>query len=195
MKRGVFWLLTAPLLVIGLLAGHAAGYRWAFPDAHERAHALAESGHAYSRYVPILVAVALTLIAAAVVSRVRLALGGNQCAETPPWLLAALPPLAFLIQEYLERWLNGGHAGLSTLWEPPVLVGLQLQIPFALLALSLARILARAADALGRALASEPQQARVDPTVAWPAAEPSLAAARIAGRGWTDRGPPLLLSS
>jgi hypothetical protein len=193
-KRAACWLLTAPLLVIGLLAGHAAGYRWTFPDAHQRAHALAESGHAYSRYVPILVAVALTLIAAVVVSRVRLALRGNHGAATPPWLLVALPPPAFLIQEYVERWLNGGHAGLATLWEPPVLIGLQLQIPFALLALSLARILARAADALGRALAPEPQQPPVEPTIAGPAVEPSLAAARVAGRGWTDRGPPLLSS-
>jgi hypothetical protein len=193
-KHAASWLLTAPLLVIGLLAGHAAGYRWTLPDAHQRAHALAQSGHGYSRYVPILVAVALTLIAAAVVSRVRLAFRGNHCAATPPWLLVALPPLAFLVQEYLERWLDGGHAGLATLWEPPVLVGLQLQIPFALLALALARFLARAADALGRALAPEPQQAPVETTVAWPAVEPSLAAARVAARGWTDRGPPLLSS-
>jgi hypothetical protein len=192
-NRGVSWLLIAPLLVIGLLAGHAAGYRWTFPDEHQRAHALAESGHAYSSYVPILVAVALTLVAAAMVSRIRLALGGNHRATTPPWLLAALPPLAFLFQEYLERWLNGGHLEFATLWEPPVLIGLQLQIPFAIVALSLARILARAADAIGRALAPEPRQIPLESTPAWPAAEPRLAATRIAGRGWTDRGPPLLL--
>jgi hypothetical protein len=186
------WLLTAPLLVVGLLAGHAVGYWWALPDAHERAHALEESGHGYWRYLPVALAVVIVLMTAALSARVLAAIRGKERRPAPPpWLLAFLPPLAFLVQEFLERWLNAGHVHLSTLWEPAVLIGLQLQIPFALLALALARVLARAAEVLGLALATAPRSVRIGFTAVWPRCTISLASARIAARGWTERGPPL----
>jgi hypothetical protein len=191
-NRWISWLLTAPLLVIGLLAGHAIGYRWALPDPHQRAHVLEESGHAYSRYLPVVVAVALTLIAAALASRVLAVIRGGRHAVAPaPFLVALMPPVAFLLQEFVERWLSAGHLHLSTLWEPAVLIGLQLQIPSALLALALAHCLARAADALGRALAPEPEALRVQLAVAWTLSLESFAPGRVTARGWTERGPPL----
>jgi hypothetical protein len=191
-KRGISWLLTAPLLTIGLLAGHAAGYRWALSDPHQRAHILEDSGHAYSAYLPVIIVVALTLIAASLITRVRAVIRGEQrSVAPPPSLLVLVLPTAFLLQEYLERWLDTGHVHLATLWEPAVLVGLQLQIPFAVLALALASVLARAADAVGRALlAAEPKAALVALELVWPSSFESLAAARIAARGWTERGPP-----
>ena len=186
------WLLTAPLLAIGLFAGHEAGYRWAVPDPHQRQHLLEASGHGYSRFLPIVIAVAATLIAASLVSRVRTAIRGeHEQAAPPPWLLAVLPPVAFLVQEFLERWLSSGHVHAATLWEPAVLIGLQLQIPFAVLALIVARVLARAADALGRALAVEPVGARLAVAVTWTSLDRSPAAARVGARGWSERGPPL----
>jgi hypothetical protein len=191
-KTAITWLLTAPLLVIGLLAGHAAGYRWALPDPHQRAHALEESGHAYSAYVPIVVAVALTLVAAALIVRIRAVVRGEQRGlAPPPWLLALLPPAAFLFQEFLERWLSTGHVHLATLWAPAVLIGLQLQIPFALLALAVARLLSRAADAIGRAIAAGLEPVRVGLSLLVPAGVGALSPARTASRGWSERGPPL----
>jgi hypothetical protein len=188
-KGAIAWLLTAPLLVFGLLAGHAAGYRWAVPDPHQRQHLLDASGHAYSRYLPIVIAVAATLLLASLAWRVRAAIAG-QTLLPPPWLLALLPPFAFLVQEYVERLLSSGHVHLDTLWAPPVLVGLQLQIPFALLALLAARLLARAADVLGQALAAAPHPIRVELAVSRHPLLQVPAPARVAARGWTDRGPP-----
>jgi hypothetical protein len=191
-KTGMAWLLTAPLLVIGLVAGHAAGYRWALPDPHQRGHALEESGHAYSAYLPIVVAVALTLVAAALIARVCAVVRGERRGlAPPPWLLALLPPAAFLLQEFVERWLSAGHVHLATLWEPAVLVGLQLQIPFALVALALARALSRAADAIGQAIAAGPEPIRLGLSLLVPTGGEALSTARTASRGWSERGPPL----
>jgi hypothetical protein len=189
-KGATSWLLTAPLLFIGLLAGHTAGYRWAVPDPHERAHALAGTGHAYGRYVPLVMAVAVVLVAAAIVSRIRTVIRGERPGPPQPWLLMLLPPLAFLVQEFLERLLSSAHVHVEMLWEPAVLIGLQLQIPFALLALAVARLLARVADALGYAFAANPRLTRVTVVAVSPGFAVSAAPARVAARGWTDRGPP-----
>jgi hypothetical protein len=185
------WLLTAPLLVIGLFAGHETGYRWAVPDPHQRAHLLEASGHEYSRYLPIVIAVAVTLIAAALAAHIRAAIRGAHRPTGPsPWLLAVLPPVAFMVEELLERWLSSGHVHPATLWEPAVLIGLQLQIPFAVLALVVAHVLARTAHALGRALAAEPVAAHLDVAITRTSLDLSPVTARVSARGWSERGPP-----
>jgi hypothetical protein len=55
MRAWFAWLIAVPLAVIGTLAGHAAGYRAAVPNAHERAHLLASTGHGYLQYAPLFV--------------------------------------------------------------------------------------------------------------------------------------------
>ena len=52
MKRQLPWLIAMPLAVVGTLAGHSVGYWAAVPDAHERAHVLAASGHGYLHVRP-----------------------------------------------------------------------------------------------------------------------------------------------
>ena len=61
MRRQLSWLIAVPLAVIGTLAGHSVGYRAAVPDAHERAHVLASSGHGYLDYAPLLLSLCVAL--------------------------------------------------------------------------------------------------------------------------------------
>jgi hypothetical protein len=143
------WTLVAPLLALATLAGHQAGYRIAVPDASARADALAHDGHGYLAYLPLITGAFVALAVLALAARAR---GGGR-STLPISVAAALPPAGFVVQETLERVLLGAHhAGVTAmLGEPAFLVGLALQLPFALLALLLARRLQRLADTIALA--------------------------------------------
>ena len=103
-----------------------------------------------------------------------------------------MPPLAFVVQEHLERFLYSGDVPWTTALEPSFLLGLALQLPFALAALLVAWLLDSVAHALGRALAESP------PSVLFPIFVPDpvriTEAPRVAGlaRGYGERAPPFL---
>jgi hypothetical protein len=189
-RRDVSWLLTTPLLIAGVLAGHSLGYRWAVSDPQARAHLLSESGHTYFSYLPLVLAVGLTMAVAALAVRVRSAARGLRVESSPPWLLALLPPIAFLAQEVLERLLATGHVHAGALLEPAVVIGLALQLPIAVIALGLAWLLAEGADAVGRTLGGRPP-AQVAGLLFSAPVVPVLTPARsVVARGWSERGPP-----
>jgi hypothetical protein len=189
-RNGLAWALTAPLLAVGVLSGHSLGYGLAVADAHERAHALEESGHAYLDHAPLLVAICLTLAATAFASRILAAARGRRAASTPAWIFAALPPLAFLAQEYLERLVHTGEVGWATVLQPPVLIGLSLQLPIALAVLSVARSLAAFADAVGRSLVPEPPRPLAALLLPCPVPVDAPLLCSVDGRGWSQRSPP-----
>jgi hypothetical protein len=139
--RRLPWLLSLPTMAGGCLAAHSVGYRLAEPSG-------AETGHGYLALAPLVLAigVALGMVAAA-----RSALTGRTHAAVSVRLFALLPPLAFTLQEHLERALHGG-AVLETVLEPPFLAGLVLQVPLALCSFLVARALLRAAEAAGALL-------------------------------------------
>ena len=109
-------------------------------------------------------------------------------------LVAAIPPLAFVLQEVLERFLHEGHVHWQLLLSGPFLYGLLAQIPFALLAAALAYALGRVAERLGAALA--PRRLRTSGTrLAHELARSVDLPLRAAlARGWAGRGPPLVAS-
>ena len=188
-RRALAWLSAFPLLVLGTLAAHGAAYRLVEPDPAERAAALAGSGHAYLDQAAFVLAAVVALLLAALAARFVHGFRGRRSAATPGWALAIVPVLGFVFQEHLERILSG--SGLSPGLEPAFLVGLALQLPFALAALLIARALGDAAEALGRALAPD-ESPRIS---RWPAAVAVPARAlpphsRPAGRGCSQRGPP-----
>lgn len=189
-RSGLTWALTAPLLAVGVLSGHSLAYWLAVSDAHQRAHALEQSGHAYLEHAPLLVAVGLTLTAAAFVSRLLAVARGAGRHPTPAWVFAALPPLAFVVQEYLERLLHSDVASWATVLQLPVLIGLALQLPIALAVLAVARALATLADVVGRTLASASLQLVVSPLVPCPVSVDAPLLRVADGRGWSERGPP-----
>lgn len=175
----------------GLLAGHALGYRLAIADPHARADALAHSGHGYFGYVPFALAVCLGVLLTALVLQGATGFRSERRRPAASPLILLLPPLAFVVQEFVERLIHTGHVPWTTAFEPAFLVGLAFQLPFALAALILAWALDSAARAVGRALASLPQPVFLAPA---PVTVRVVAARRPAGlaRGYGERAPPFL---
>ena len=173
----------------GLLAGHAIGYRVAIGDPHVRADALAHSGHGYFGYLPFALSVCLGVLIAAIVLQGVTGFRGERRRPATSPLILLLPPIAFVIQEFLERFIHSGHVPWMTVFEPAFLFGLAVQLPFALAALLLAWALDSAARAVGQALATMPQ-----PTFSTfvPVPVRVVAAPPPAGlaRGYGERAPP-----
>ncbi|HMJ01155.1 MAG TPA: hypothetical protein VK488_15080 [Gaiellaceae bacterium] len=191
MRQRLAWFSTAPLMLGGLLAGHALGYRLAIADAHARADALAHSGHGYFGYVPFALAVCLGVLVTGLVLQGLAGFRGERGRPTISPLLVLLPSIAFVVQEFLERLLHAGHVPWTTVFEPAFLIGLAFQLPFALAALLLAWVLSSAAHAVGRALAARPRLAF---PVFVPVPVRATAAPRPAGlaRGYGERAPPFV---
>jgi hypothetical protein len=177
-------LLSLPVAIAGSLAAHAVAYLIAVPDPQARATLLERTGHGYLAHLPVLAGAGLALALAAGVSH---AARGRPGARPSPWVFALLPPLAFVLQEHLERLLSGALP-LETVLDPTFVIGLALQLPFALLAYALVGVLLRAAEALGLLLV-RPPRLRVR---AIAAAGPSSTAPRPAARppANAQRGPP-----
>lgn len=158
------WLLSLALAAAGGLAAHGLAYRIAEPDAERRHRLLESTGHGYFD-VTLLgsLCVALTILAFA-----GCVLAGVRRDTRPPfWLFALAPPIGFCLQEHSERMLHQGSFSPGTVLEPTFLAGLLLQLPFAVIALLLARALLVAAGALARRLGAPPRL--------WPAPDASLA--------------------
>jgi hypothetical protein len=68
--------------------------------------------------------------------------------RTPIWLFALLPPAGFAIQEHLERLIHTGSVPYGASFETVFLVGIVLQLPFALAAYLAARALVTLAVAV-----------------------------------------------
>jgi hypothetical protein len=185
--RVAAWLLALPIALAGSGAAHTLAYRLVEPDAHERAHLLAASGHAYFEHARLLAAAAAVVVLAAFVRQAALAARGRD-APRPPLVVALVPPLAFVLQEHLERALHGGSFPAAAPLEPTFVVGLALQIPFALLALAAARLLTRTAVALGRSLVGPPRVRRSAPER--PRSTPLISPVR-ASLAAAPRGPPV----
>ena len=152
-RRRLAWFSALPITAAGSLAAHSLAYRIVEPDPQQRADVLAATGHAYLAYTPIALAGCLALLLAGLAGHAVHAFRGASSAR-PAWPVALVPLIAFTLQEHLERLVAWGHLPLAAALEPTFLVGLALQIPFALAALLVARLLAGAAQAVGRALAS-----------------------------------------
>jgi hypothetical protein len=193
MRRHLAWPIALPLALVGTLAGHSLGYRAAVPDEAAREHLLASSGHGYLQYTPLFVGLATAAVVLgflAMVARSFLDRGGAR--STHVKLIAAIPPLAFVLQELVERFLHAGHVDWHMLLSGPFVLGLLAQIPFALLAAAIAYALGTIAARLGAALAARrPRPLRR--RVALPFGSSADLPLRPAlARGYAGRGPPLV---
>jgi hypothetical protein len=194
MKRQLPWLIAMPLAVVGTLAGHSVGYWAAVPDAHERAHVLAASGHAYLAYAPLAMGLSVALAALGLVAhalaafRRREATGGTRIK-----LVAALAPTAFVLQEVIERYVHDGYVPWQFVVSAPFLLGLATQVPFALLTAAIAFALATAARHVAQVIrgAGRPQARGTALTfLSWLSVD--LPTAPVLASGFAGRGPPLL---
>jgi len=180
-----------PITAGGLLAGHWLAYRLTVPLDHDRMHILDETGHAYLAYAPAAIAACIALLVAAFLGRALSGPGTATRSRRPAWILGALLPVAFLIQEAVERLLHSGHVGSELLLEPAVLIGLLVQLPLGLLAAVVARALDSLALAVGSTLRS-PSRVPVR-VLRLPGRPGEPDRVRIPGlaRGFAERAPPL----
>ena len=193
MRQRLAWLSTLPLMVAGVLAGHGLAYRLAIPDAHARADALAHSGHGYLGHAPLALTVCLGLLLAALAFQALAGFRGARSRPAASPALVLLPPLAFALQEHLERLVHSGQVSWTTALQPSFLLGLALQLPFALAALLIAWLLESVAHAVGQALAAAATPLpRLRFFAPIPARVPSAPRPAGLARGYGERAPPLL---
>jgi hypothetical protein len=189
MRRRLTWVLVAPLALVSSQVAHALAYRSVEADTTARASLLASTGHGYLAYLPFAAALVTVLCAIGFIAQLRLGLGATTGAG--PRAFALVPLAVFAVQEHFERLAHTGALPLEAILEPTFLLGLVLQIPFAVLAWALARLLLDAARALVLALTRRraPLAARARAVRRpLPVTLPRLG---ILARGYAERGPPL----
>jgi hypothetical protein len=152
--RGVVWLPSLPLAAVGWLAAHSVAYLIVAPDHDQRAQLLSDSGHGYLGLAPVIVGCAITLVVAGLALAIHDGLRGGSWARIPVWPVALVPPLGFIVQEHLERLIELNAFPFGAVLEPTFLVGLALQVPFALVAVTLARVVLALGHRIGRTFAA-----------------------------------------
>lgn len=154
-------LLSIPVIAGASLAAHGLAYQLAFPDAHTREQALTESGHGYLRFTSGFFALCVALVLAyAIVHALRAARGQAQ-RPVPFWPYLVLPFALFTVQEHTERFVKTGVFPVDAVLARTFLVGLVLQLPVALIAYAIARVVVAVAREVGRLLAGAPRRLRV----------------------------------
>ncbi len=181
-----------PIVLGGAQLAHAVDYWLVSPDAHERSELLAGSGHGYFSYLPFAVALCVALLVAGLVAVARAAGRGRPAFSLDPWPLAVLPLATFVLQEHLERYLHDGAFPWHAATEPTFALGLVLQIPFAIAAYVVARLLLRAAEAIGSARGA-PRKLRPAVLANLAPAPVDLPSLEPLADGHPARGPPRLL--
>jgi len=192
-RRWLIWLLSAPLMIAGSELAHVIAYRLVYPDALERAAVLSSSGHGYFAYTPLALALGVAMVGCAWV--VHASQTGGSALSSPvsvsPWPFAAMPPATYALQEHLERLIHHGAFPFGAVFEPTFMIGLALQLPFALAVYAVARLLLRTAERAGALLRSTPRPQLVGlPRQFW--LPEALALPRLAplATGSSGRGPP-----
>jgi hypothetical protein len=189
-RRQASWTLSLALAVAGSQAAHALTYRIVAPDAHERAHLLADTGHAYLSLLPLVLALCTAAALAALWCQFRATAREGLPAPAGALRYAILPVAVFALQEHFERLVHDGSFPTTLALQRTFLLGVALQLPFAVLAYLLARALLRAVSAIAgrvaraRPFAARPPQARRPPAFV-PFRRFTLAL------GFGTRGPPL----
>ena len=161
-RHRLVWLLTVPLAVAGSQLAHALGYWLVTPDADRRTLLLAATGHGYYAYLPLALALGSVFVGLALAAEVRHLVAGRSrrgAAGPSAMTFAVLAPAIFCFQEHFERLVHHGGFPWSAAFETSFVVGLLLQVPFALAAYVVARLLLGAARSVARWL-SAPRRRR-----------------------------------
>jgi hypothetical protein len=184
------WMTALGLLGVGWVAAHVLSYVLLVPAA-ERGEMLAESGHGYFRAADLVILSMTVTFAGLALSVVS---GATRRAPRP-WTLALLPPIGFVVQEHVERLAANGAFPVHLLAEPRFLLGLVLQVPFALAALLCARLLLLGADRLAPVRTAHQPHAPVSERLSCllrPSAD--IPRRSVLAAGYSERGPPCSLS-
>ena len=193
--RLTVWLVTLPLAVAGTQTAHAIAYRLAVPTAHERAHELGATGHGYMAYLPLALGMGAMLVTYAFVAEMlHLTRSTKRVARRPQaWHFAIVAPALFACQEHIERLFHDGTFPFGAALETTFLLGFALQLPFALLAYLVARLLLRVARLLAIVLVRPRLSYERSPS-RWTHPAASDPDSRFLATALGPRGPPSLCS-
>lgn len=153
MRRVLAYVITAPLVLLGVFMAHQASYI-AVAGHDDASRLLAQTGHGYLDHAPIgLMVLAATLLVAIAFDALRAACTGQAGIDLPLWPFAAAGPAAFFVQEHLERYMADGAIPWAAALEPTFILGLLLQAPAAALTYGIAQRLMQSARRLAGAVA------------------------------------------
>jgi hypothetical protein len=193
-RRMAAWVVALPLVVASWLGAHCLAYWLVSPGAEDHMGLHADHGHAWLGYTPSLAIWALTLVVAGLVLCVGEGMRGRRPSGPGVRLFALLPATGFVVQEHVERLIGTGSIPADLVAEPTFLVGLALQLPFALAALLLTRALYAIAFGLGRTIASTFPLGRPlrhgRPALVRPPASVTLVRPPVLASGHGPRAPP-----
>jgi hypothetical protein len=193
MRRSLAWLSAVPLMLAGSQVAHMLAYRWVYPSSPVRLHALLSTGHSYMDRLPLVLGIAGAVAFVSLLVGVVDAARGRSLRGLPAWAFALLPLATFVLQEILERSLHTGTFVWEAVESPTFVPGLVLQLPFAAAAYLAARLLLRAAERVGRALATGPPPAARVVALQLPLPQSTLLPRERPLACWlAKRGPPLL---
>jgi hypothetical protein len=184
------WLLSLPLAAGGWLTAHWLAYELVTPQGRM----MSDAGHHYLGAAPLFVAFAITLLLAGIALAVHDGVRRVPQSRVPVWPIALVSPLGFVVQEHLECLIGLHGFPTGAVLDTTFLVGLALQLPFALTAALLARTLSVLCRALGVRLTSgrAPRPLFLLPPPALPAGlEPELARPPILATRHGGRAPPV----
>jgi hypothetical protein len=181
------WLLSLPLSAAGMLLAHE--FAWEF-GGHQHAD---EAAHGYLQYLAIFAALGTaTLIIAAATQLVR-GVAGTGVAQAPPArVFAIVPIIGFLLQEHLEHVVAERELHVTFFVSAPFLLGLALQIPFALAALLVARLILGLVARVARAVGSPRTMPRLASLVVLMPLVPELSPRPALATRAAGRAPPHL---
>jgi len=190
-RPSLAWLLALALTVAGWISAHEVAYRLAMPHPHARASTFAETGHTYFAYSSLVVALCLLVALLCTTGLVARPQGLRPPSRRLLLLFMLLPPLGFTLQELMEGLLITGALPYEAASEPTFLLGIVLQLPFALAALTVARALLVFARCMARGVGGGGRQKLVSVELSLPPAvearRPRLPALAF---GYGERGPP-----
>jgi hypothetical protein len=179
------------LAIAGSQVAHALAYRLAEPVPEARERLLAQAGHGYLDHLPLGIALVSSVVLLALFAEAAGTPAGARSTTPRAWLFLVLAPLTFAGQEHLERLLAEGSFPWHAAGERTFLLGLALQLPFALAAWLLARLLLHVARAVAALAAPALPALHLPPARGVPHVLAVPATRRhLADRG--PRGPPAL---
>jgi hypothetical protein len=185
------WLLVFALTVAGWISAHEVAYRLALSHPHGGGSDVSEHRHAYLAYGSLVIALCLLIAFVCTAGLVARPDGLRPPSRRLLLLVVLLPPLGFALQEVTEGLLTTGALPYEAAAQPTFLLGILLQLPFALAALAVARVLFAFARCLARSVgeAGRPRLVSLELSLrsvveARPPRLPALAF------GYGERGPP-----
>jgi hypothetical protein len=195
MRRLLAWLVCIPIIAAGTQVAHAVTYRVVQPDPLAREELLSHTGHGYLSALSFGLAIGWSAVILGFAMLAVQAARGRVVARPSALPFALLGPLVYALQEHLERLIHDGAFPVGAALEPTFLAGLALQVPFALVAMLVARVLLRVATRIGQIFGPAPRRVTpVEPSAPQPAAIDAFHPLHLRARLGIVRGPPAELS-